>query len=226
MSVRIAAAALSILMLVSAAAEADSPCIADATMCVAGSNAAECYSFGAIIGGRMAESSVIASAGDPLPDAQNTHVVGVGPIEGAPGPRIHLGAVESHCQAELTGASFVNHKACGRAGAGEVIIDAHPIFVITARGLMAEGCSSAGSPSGPLNSAWVGSLVIWTPAQTTTLTGPLPSNQAIPLGIGTLYLNEDYVRPSSCLANEGSALRLVLGSTTTLAIGWVSTGAC
>lgn len=226
------AAALALLVCLASpgtAPAATDPCAADAALCVPATNPAGCRSMGGVTTftspAYHAPTEVIATPADSNPAARNEHVAAAGPVPGAPGPRVHVGGIESFCQAYLTPPTFANRKACGRAGAAEVMVDFGGGVIVTARDLFAEGCASSGVPSGPLNTATVGALTIAAGGTSRTFNGQIPPNTRIDLPDVQIGLNESFVVPGSCLRNHGSALRVSTPGQT-LIVGWVSTSTC
>jgi hypothetical protein len=226
------AALLVVLCVPAASTAADSPCVADASLCVGATNPAECRSIAVMATSasppRIAVSELVATVADPMPHGRSEHVADVHRPDGLPVAWFHAGAVESFCQAYLSGTGLANRKACGRAAIDEVVISLYPQIpiAVTARGVVEEGCASAGVPSGAVNHANFESIVVSVAGVTRSIPSEPPANTVVPLGADAyLALNETFVGATGCLQNQGDALRLVSGSTVVI-VGWTSTSAC
>ena len=228
------ALAAAALLIPSNASAVDSPCTVDASLCVGGGQPAACRSAGAIVSmadpSNRAVSESFATHADPNPHATTTAEVSVDPPTVPPLPRVHIGGLQSFCQAYLYGTGNVNHKACGRAGAEEVFIDLNPMripVIVSARGLFHDGCAATGIDGPGHNNTAVVQIL-------TTIDGTLvpiellgPTNSTVSPAEGVLIgFNEKWISEiQGCNANQGAALRILAGEAQ-IVIGWVSTSAC
>jgi hypothetical protein len=100
--------------------------------------------------------------------------------------------------------------------------------VVTARGLVEDGCTGAGPGSGAtFNESRIEQVVLHVGGGTGPIDVMTQPNTGIDLGAGTtLWVNESRPVPGgACARHAGSALRIE-GPQGSLAIAWVVTSAC
>lgn len=218
--------AIGVALLLSAVPASAAVCD-DAGNCAIPTAAASCRSFAVLMtpSGEVAgsEAHVLTPPGNT---SENTHIVEVTHNNTFPSVRVHVGGVESFCQAYTDGGL---RRACGRSVIQDLMLNLNPVqrVVIQARGIVSEGCSSAGSEVGAYNESHIGRLIV----SIGNGTGPLDidslqENTALTLGGGyRLIVNGSEQSFGSCVRSTGSTLHLETPGGDII-VGWVSTNAC